>query len=64
MSLSQLQATRERLEPAESIVLLVTVDPKGKAPETPSSKPKRKLVKASEGEPKKLCLSPCLQLKG
>lgn len=36
------------------IVPLVTVDPKGKALETHLSKPKkRKLVKASKGEPKK-----------
>lgn len=54
LSISQLMARRERLEPTESIVLVVTIDSKGKAPETPSSKPKkRKLIKVSEGEPKK-----------
>lgn len=48
LPISQLQDKRERLEPTESIVLLGMVDPKGKAPDNPSSKPKkRKLVKVS-----------------
>lgn len=54
LSLSQLRATQDRLEPIESITLLAMVDPKGKALETPLSNPKkRKMVKASEAEPKK-----------
>lgn len=47
LSILQLQANR--LESAELIVPLGIIDLKGKAPETPSSKPKkRKLVRASE----------------
>lgn len=54
VSFPQLRATQERLEPVESIVPLITVDPKGKAPENSSSKPKKsKSVKAATGEPKK-----------
>lgn len=59
LSISQLQTTQDRLEQAESIIPLVIVDLKGKAPETPSNEPKkRKLVKTSEGEPKKKKLMP------
>lgn len=55
LSISQLPTTEDRLEHAESIISLATVDPKGKAPEAPSSKPtKRKLAKASEREPKRI----------
>lgn len=54
LSISQLRPTKDRLEPAKSIIPLATVDPKRKVPETPSSELKKsKLVKASEGEPKK-----------
>lgn len=43
-----------RLEPAKSVVLLAMDDLKGKVPETPSGKPmRRKMVRASEGEPMK-----------
>lgn len=44
---------QDKLELIE-ITLLAMKDPKGKGTETPLSNPKkRKLVKASEGEPKK-----------
>lgn len=40
--ISHLQETRERVEPADSILPLAVVDPKGKALKTPSSKQKKK----------------------
>lgn len=53
--ISQLQATRERVEPADSILPFAVVDPKGKPLKTPSSKQKkRKKTKAfAGGAPKK-----------
>lgn len=46
---SQLRAMSDSLEPVEFIAPFATVDPKGKAIETPSSNPKKKtLVQASE----------------
>lgn len=41
LSISQLQATRERLEQAEFTPPLTMVDQKEKAPKTPSSKPQK-----------------------
>lgn len=45
MSISQVQATRERLDLAESNPPLAMVNPKGKAPETPSRKLQKKRKK-------------------
>lgn len=54
LQISQLRVTQDRLEPDKSITPLGRVDPKGKTPKTPLSNPKkRRLVKASKGEPKK-----------
>lgn len=56
MSISQLQARRERVKLAESSVPLAVVDPKGKVTKTLSNKSfkKRKKTKAyDKGAPKK-----------
>lgn len=57
MPLAQLLVAREPSKYTMSIPPLAVVDPKDKAPETPSTNAKkRKLVKASELEPKKMKL--------